>query len=107
MQYCWIVQYIEQHNNIAILLILCLSLIQLKKGPHSGPPSTSVQKYVPLVIGSAAAISASDSATKQDTVLTRIQEDTAACGPLVVITNPKRMGMPDTKFMHCKNASLD
>ena len=77
------------------------AVIQLRKGPHSGPAREKVQKYMPPAVGSAAAISARDSATTHETVLTIVHDVKAVCGPPVVMTQPNRIGMPETKFIHC------
>ena len=56
---------------------------------------------MPSVVGSAAAISARAKASTHEILLTIVHDVKAACGPPVIMTQPNRIAMPETKFMHC------
>lgn len=55
---------------------------------------------MPPAVGSAAAISARAKARTHERVLTIVHDVKAAWGPPVIMTQPNRIGMPETKFMH-------
>lgn len=60
---------------------------------------------MPPAVGKAAAISASTRDTQKDKPPTIVQLAKADSGPPVYMTQPKRTGMPDMKFMEVKVAA--
>jgi hypothetical protein len=60
---------------------------------------------MPPAVGRAAAISAIDKLTMNDSPPTIVQFANAAVGPPVYMTKPNKTGIPDAKFMLCSGIS--